>query len=129
MPSPDPEKEKKAFRLRNNVGVQIDLPNGITASFVFGPGTYSDNHNMPFDVFSEKEDSVSFTGIQSNTVEIAFWNTETGKWKTKEIIAATNLEPSGDDVYGYVTVEQFLILLNEASHYGGKDLFIRDENG
>lgn len=77
------------------VGYHIRLPNGWVASVQFGPGTYSDNHDVIM-LFNPPRD---WDYTKTKTAEIAFFHNNDSVLRSFE---------DGDAVKGYQTVQEVL---------------------
>ena len=96
------------FRITSGKGFHITFPNGITISTQFGGGNYCDNYNDR--IGHDNPESIS-----SSNCEIGIWR-HGGEWCTGEVVKAAGLEDEfgGDMVAGYVSMENWLKLLNAA---------------
>lgn len=100
------------FRITSGKGFHIVFPNGVTFSTQFGAGNYCDNrHDLV-----EHELQLHLHKVSSNC-EIGIWR-DSGAWCTGEAARAAGLEDEfgGDVVAGYVSVENWLKLLNAAAN-------------
>ena len=90
----------KTFKIHRDNGFHLTFPNGNGLSTVWGPGTYNDNFNAEF-VTPRKE-------LESNTVEVMPYCSET----VKELLDAKFPEATNGGVFGYLTFEQWLEMVN-----------------
>jgi len=95
----------KAFLLRANSGFQITLPNGVVVSTMFGYMHYGDNRN--------NQEEIGKYGLLSDAAEVAFFREEAGNWVTKEVAEIAGID-CGDDVIGWVSIDNWLKLLDAA---------------
>ena len=110
--------DRKAFRIVEGKGFQLDLPNGVTVSVQLGPGNYcdSDCKNADFDAPKKAIDSDEHWG--SNTAECAAYVTGTNlSW----VAVPGYTDVTGDDVCGHLNVSQVLDFINLASRLTGHE--------
>lgn len=94
------------FRITCGRGFHIEFSNGITLSTQFGGGNYCNNHDLP--VIGDR-----FKDTECVNAEVAVFKTKGDKrgcqgWLTKEAWKDVFKEDLGDDVAGYVSVDQWL---------------------
>ncbi len=94
------------FRITGGKGFHINFTNGITLSMQFGGGNYCDNRDIPMTVAVPRE-------IECINAEVAVFRTKGDKkgcmgWLTEEAWKAVFKEDLGDDVAGYVSMDQWL---------------------
>ena len=83
---------------------QITFPNGVTVSIFNGAGSYSSNHDAPFQV---REDGNK--PVISDTSEIAAFK-KNHEWVTKDIVPDVS-----DDVIGWKSPVEVLDFMTKAS--------------
>ena len=92
-----------SFSTIKNKGFHITFPNGLTLSTQFGGGNYGSNYDFPIG------DERNERGMEADSVEIAvFESGKKGAWRTREIAKAAGMEDPGDDVIGYVSIDEWL---------------------
>lgn len=80
--------------------IRFTFANGVTASVVFGSGTYSDNYNSFFTKkFTEESNTVEFAALYE------------GEFITGKIF------PDLDDVIGYMSIDALPDFLAECRNY------------
>jgi hypothetical protein len=92
------------FAITDCKGFHITFTNGITLSTQFGFGNYCANH----DIETGCEPQVK---LQSWNAEIAIWDKE-GAWLTKQAYKEKCNKEIGDDVEGYVKIEEWLEIVD-----------------
>lgn len=115
-------ENEKSFKITRCKGFHITFPNGLTLSTQFGYGNYCENeYNEDY----ENENMIKFviehktlTIVESNTVEIAIWD-KNGKWKTREMAKEVFNKDIGDDVMGWVTIDEWIKIFNWCKNYRG----------
>ena len=97
----------KSFSVNENKGFRLLLPNGMVVSTQFGGGNYCENSEHGFNLP---------TGEKSDTVEVAFlWdNRRKHNWCTAEVFKAAHIKNPGDNVAGWIRIDQWLRLLKAA---------------
>lgn len=98
------------FAITSSRGFHITFENGITLSTQFGGGNYCSNRDI--NIGSESSENK----LQSRDAEIAIWDAH-GKWLTQQAYKETFDEAIGDDVKGYVKIEEWLKILNWCQAY------------
>lgn len=93
------------FKSCDNKGFHIIFENGVTISTQFGPGSYGDNHDEPFDFENPKR------SWDASEVEIAIWKDNGKTWITKEF------SDEGDSVLGYVPFDKWLRAFDWCRNY------------
>jgi hypothetical protein len=94
------------FRTCFNRGFHITFDNGVTLSTQIGAGTYSDNHDEPFDFEKPRK------SWDADEVEVAIWKGK-NNWITKEY--TKNQE--GDSVIGWVKFDEWLKIFDWCRNY------------
>jgi hypothetical protein len=101
-------KDKKSFRFAFGRAA-ITFPNGITLSMGNDPSVhYIENRRLDFD-FEEEISKSRFKGSSTNDVEVAIILED--KFITKDIFELLFNEELGDDVKGWVKIDQIVKLL------------------
>ena len=113
------------FRLVNDMGFQLDLPNGYTVSVMFSPFAMCGNKKFAKDYVEKLLSSRVEQFTDCRNAETAVKNTVTGEfipitreavdYKTKETYVYK------EDVQGYQNVYDFLRLMNEVRDYPNTD--------
>ncbi|MBE9541538.1 MAG: hypothetical protein IMF01_04400 [Proteobacteria bacterium] len=98
-------------------GFHITFPNGLTLSTQFGSGNYCDNHDIEIGVKTQK--------VKSQNVEIAIWDKE-GAWLTKQTYEEKFNKEIGDDVAGYVEIEEWLEIVDWCREYKQEKVIKRE---
>lgn len=98
------KEEKKTFSSYGG-GFHITFKNGVTLSTQYSVGNYCENRGGLGDDFGR--DKV----FNSNNCEIAIWDKE-GEFLTKKI-----LPDNGDDVKGWVELEEWFEILQKCKEY------------
>ena len=89
------------FRIVNDMGFQVILDNGYTVSVMFSPNHYCSN-----------KDSNRIGGdLESRNAETAVKDTVTGEF----------IPIDGEDVQGYQTVNELIVLINKVRDYPNTD--------
>ncbi len=102
------------FTICGGKGFHIRLPNGLTLSTQFGGGNYGSN----YDARIGREAALDEKDCEAETVELAVFPTDgSGKWLTQEIAKLAGLKEPGDDVIGYVPMEDWLNVLAACAAY------------
>ena len=100
-------KDRKAFRICDNRGFHIELPNGIVLSTQFGGGHYCENRDDPIETTD---------GKHSNNAEIGIWDDD-GEWITREVVKVATGEVLHDDVMGHVGIVKWLKVLKACEKF------------
>ena len=113
------------FRLVNDMGFQLDLPNGYTVSVMFSPFAMCSNKKFAKDYREQLLSNRVEQFTDCRNAETAVKNTVTGEfipitreavdYKTKETYVYK------EDVQGYQNVYDFLRLMNEVRDYPNTD--------
>ena len=93
------------FKITDNKGFHITLPNGVTISTQFGGGNYCDNYNYPI--------GRNERGLECRDAELAIWDKD-GKWITREVVEAATGKNPADDVFGRTEIDTWLKILDAA---------------
>ncbi len=96
------------FAITSGKGFHITFPNGVTLSTQFGYGNYCDNHDIEIGVRTQK--------VESQNAEIAIWDKE-GTWLTGKAYEEKSNKEIGDDVKGYVEIEEWLEIVDWCREY------------
>ena len=93
-------KKTEFYAEKDHFGFWLTFPNGVVLSTIWGPATYSDNHdNTDFSV----------KGSGSTTVEVAIWyEGHYSNWITKKMIKDLFPNETFDNVMGYVDFDNWL---------------------
>ena len=102
------------FTITNSSGFHLTFENGITLSTQFGGGSYCSNHDM--NIISSEHQVKDF---KSKDAEIAIWDAD-GEWLTRQAYKELFGEDIGDDVKGYVELEEWLKVLDWCRAYKPK---------
>ena len=96
-------KGEEGFKITNNTGFHVTFENGVTVSVQFGPANYCENKKL--DILENYDIKLS-----CENAEVAIF-IKNGKWITKEY------KDAGDEILGWVGVEEVLKILNWAKNY------------
>jgi hypothetical protein len=108
------EMTNKAMRICENKGFHLDLPNGVTASVQFGPGNYVDGDVKLAEVGAPKGKDV----WGSNTAECGAYLSSSfhGHGDGLKWVSVPGFTgDGGDDVAGWLDVQEVLDFINQAS--------------
>jgi len=109
--------ERKAFRIVEGKGVQMDLPNGVTVSIQFGPSNYADADARRQHWDAPKRAMAADEYWGSDLAECAAYVTGSNlSW----VAVPGYTDAGGDDVCGYMNVSQVLDFINRASQIDAK---------
>jgi hypothetical protein len=104
------------FESTRNSGFKIKFPNGLVLSTQFGSHNYCDNYTLKTEESSKTRDG----GYACDNVEIAVFYDDPAKhdWMTQEVLG----ENIGDDVKGYVDINEWLEIFEKVKNYKGKEV-------
>jgi len=94
------------FRTCDNKGFHLTFPNGVTLSTQFGGGNYGSNYDARIGQESE------LRSVGADTVEVAAFDKEGGKWRTQEAAVLMGDKDPGDTVLGYIDMEKWLAFMD-----------------
>ena len=120
------DMERKAFRIVEGKGVQMDLPNGVTVSIQFGPSNYADADARRQYWDAPKRAMAADECWGSNLAECAAYVTGSNlSWVGVPgftgPIGDDDTDTFYDDVCGYMNVSQVLDFINAASQLTGNE--------
>ena len=99
------------FRLVNDMGFQMELNNGYTVSVMFSPFSYCSNSKFAKD-YKEQ--------LLSNRYE-KFTECPNAETAVKDTVTGEFIPIDGEDVQGYQTVNELIVLINEVRDYPNTD--------
>ena len=109
--------DRKAFRIVEGKGFQLDLPNGVTVSIQFGPSNYADSDARRQDWDAPKRAMAADEPWQSDLAECAAYRTDSGcAWVS--VPGYTGTTAAGDwmdDVCGYMEIPAVLDFIFRAA--------------
>ncbi len=100
-------------------GFHMKFDNGWAVSVQWGPGTYSDNHDMDFDEHYKKKMGESM--LQSEDAEVAVFKPN-GDWGTQEVWSLMFGKELCDDVVGWMRAEEVAEVLHFVKNMAKEDL-------
>ena len=113
------------FRLVNDMGFQLDLPNGYTVSVMFSPFAMCANEKFAKDYTEQLLSSRVEQFTDCSDAETAVKDTVTGEFIpiTRKVVDYKTKETyvNKEDVQGYQNVYDFLRLMNEVRDYPNTD--------
>ena len=119
------DMERKAFRIVEGKGVQMDLPNGVTVSIQFGPSNYADSDARRQRWDAPKRAMAADECWGSNLAECAAYVTGSNlSWVAVPGFTGPihdDDESFWDDVVGYLDVQGVLDFINAASQLTGNE--------
>jgi hypothetical protein len=98
------------FKITSGKGFLITFKNGVTLSTQIGYYNYCDNYFSDDKSFDKIQELVNKNDWESKNCEIAIWDKD-GNWLTDKIL---NI---GDDVCGYVELDEWLEILEKCKNY------------
>ena len=104
------DMDRKAFRIVEGKGFQLDLPNGVTVSVQFGPSNYADSDARRQDWDAPKRAMAADEPWQSDLAECAAYRTDSGcAWVSVPGYTGTTDDGGWmDDVCGYMDMPAVL---------------------
>ena len=103
------------FRLVKDMGFQVELDNGYTVSVMFGPFAQCSNKRYVIDYKEQLLNNTLDDVRQCSNAETAVKDTVTGKFFPMPLTI------DGEDVQGYQTVEELILLLNRVKDFPNTD--------
>ena len=99
------------FRLVNDMGFQVELNNGYTVSVMFSPFANCSNHKFA-ENYKEQ--------LLSNRYE-QFTDCPNAETAVKDTVTGKFIPIDGEDVQGYQTVNDLILLLNRVKDFPNTD--------